>query len=324
MVADLTELKQKSKIPANQAGGSIVKEFFEANKSNIAAVMPKHMTPDRMVRIALGALRANPKLMECTTESLVGAVMQCAQLGLEPNTPLGHAYLIPFNNRKANRTDVQVIFGFRGLIDLARRSGQIISIDSHVVFENDDFEFSYGLDSNLVHKPKLNVDRGSIIGVYAVAKLKDGGHQFEVMSRNDIDHIMLQTQSKGKYGPWHDHYTEMMRKTAIRRLFKYLPVSIELAQASAIDEVASVGGNQHLETVLDGDFTVMPEDYESTEAEPEALKWPEPFTDPESGDSTWIDSEGAYFDIKEHLMDTNTKEPKVTNSGAFHKRPKLK
>ena len=105
---NIQTLKQRAKLPARQAGGGTVAEFFQANKNSMAAVLPRHINPERMLKIALHAVRAVPQLMECTTESLMGAVMTCAQLGLEPNTVLGHAYLIPFRNKKANRTDVQV------------------------------------------------------------------------------------------------------------------------------------------------------------------------------------------------------------------------
>lgn len=268
MTNNLTELRQKSKIPAAQAGGTVVAEFFAANKKSMAAVLPRHASADRMTRIALTALRNTPKLMECTTESLMGAVMQTAQLGLEPNTMLGHAYLIPFNNKRARRTDVQVIIGYKGLIDLARRSGQILSLSAHAVFENDEFDFAYGLEDRLEHIPALN-DRGAIIAFYSVAKLKDGGHVFEVMSRATVDSVMAGTQSKGQYGPWKDHFEEMGRKTVIRRLFKYLPVSIEIATATAMDEVAESGGDQHLASALDGDYSVVPDDYDPVDKEPE-------------------------------------------------------
>jgi recombination protein RecT len=254
-------LQQKSKLPANQAGGSTVKDFFEANKNSMAAVLPKHVSAERMIRIALTALRNTPDLMQCTTESLMGAVMQCAQLGLEPNTLLGHSYLIPFKNKKEQRTDVQVIIGYRGLIDLARRSGQIESLSAHAVFENDSFKFAYGLHDSLIHEPSMD-NRGDIVAFYAVAKLKDGGHVFEVMSRNTINGVMAKTQSRGAYGPWKDHFEEMGRKTVIRRLFKYLPVSIEIATATAMDEVAEVGGNQHMESVLEGDYSISSMDYD--------------------------------------------------------------
>lgn len=253
-----TDLRARAKLPANQAGGATVAQFFEANRATLQAVLPKHVSPDRMLKIALGAVRATPKLLECTTESLFGAVVQCAQLGLEPNTPMGHVYLIPFSNRAKNRTDVQVIIGYRGLLDLARRSGQIVSISAHAVRENDEFDFAFGLDERLHHVPARD-NAGAIIGFYAVAKLQGGGNAFDVMWKADVDRVMKSTQSKGAYGPWKDHYEEMGRKTAIRRLFKYLPVSIEIARAVEIDGRGEAGKDQGLDTVLSGEWTVVDE-----------------------------------------------------------------
>ena len=276
MTANLAELKKAAKLPAAKAGGGTVAKFFEHNKGAMEAVLPKHVSADRMTRIALTALRNTPGLMACTTESLMGAVMQCAQLGLEPNTILGSAYLIPFNNRRENRTDVQVIIGYKGLVDLARRSGQIVSISAHDVCDNDFFEFEYGLEEKLNHKPALN-NRGAMIAVYAVAHLKGGGHVFEVLSREQIEEVMKNTQSKGKYGPWKDHFVEMARKTVVRRLFKYLPVSIELNTALAMDAVADTGGDQHLESALKGEYEILPEDFNNAagDGEPEAANEPE-------------------------------------------------
>ncbi|RIQ47810.1 recombinase RecT, partial [Bordetella avium] len=128
----LADLKKTSKMVASQAGIGQVKAFFDSQKSTLAAVLPRHVSADRMLKIALGALRTTPKLMGCTVESLMGAVVQCSQLGLEPNTPLGHAYLIPFEKRRkqgndwvTDKIEVQIVLGYKGLIDLARRSGQI-------------------------------------------------------------------------------------------------------------------------------------------------------------------------------------------------------
>jgi recombination protein RecT len=261
----LAELKQKAKLPAKQAGGNTVAAFFESNKASLAAVLPKHVSADRMLKIALSAMRTTPKLMDCTIESLMGAVVQCAQLGLEPNTILGHAYLIPFENRKAGRTDVQVIIGYKGLLDLARRSGQIISIAAHDVCENDHFDYAYGLDERLEHKPAMG-ERGEVIAFYSVAKLVGGGHAFEVVPRAEVDKIRDASQGykmAKRYNradaPWIANYTEMGRKTCIRRLFKYLPVSIEIAQATALDTLAESGSDQKLDTALQGEWSVVPD-----------------------------------------------------------------
>ncbi|RIQ43708.1 recombinase RecT, partial [Bordetella avium] len=197
----LADLKKTSKMVASQAGIGQVKAFFDSQKSTLAAVLPRHVSADRMLKIALGALRTTPKLMGCTVESLMGAVVQCSQLGLEPNTPLGHAYLIPFEKRRkqgndwvTDKIEVQIVLGYKGLIDLARRSGQIVSIAAHAVHENDHFEYAYGLDEKLEHKPAMG-ERGAIIAFYAVAKLVGGGHAFEVMSEQQI--IEIRNASQG-------------------------------------------------------------------------------------------------------------------------------
>ncbi|HEJ2443846.1 TPA: recombinase RecT, partial [Burkholderia multivorans] len=228
-------------------------------------------SPDRMLKIALGALRTTPKLMECTVESLMGAVVQCSQLGLEPNTPLGHAYLIPFEKKKkvggewvTEKVETQIVIGYKGLIDLARRSGQVVSIAAHAVHEHDHFDYAFGLDEKLEHKPAMSA-RGRVIAFYAVAKLVGGGHAFEVMSAEQVNEIRDASQNykfarDKEKTVWGQHYEEMGRKTVLRRLFKYLPVSIELASAAALDDVGASGRSQALDTVLDGDYITPTDD----------------------------------------------------------------
>lgn len=252
------------KMTGAEAGMGNVKSFMESQRANLAAVLPKHVDADRMLKLALGAMRTTPKLLNCNVESLMGAVVTCSTLGLEPNTPLGHAYLIPFENRQKGTTDVQIVFGYKGLIDLARRSGQIVSIAAHEVCQNDEFHFSYGLDEKLIHKPALT-DRGEVIALYAVAKLVGGGYAFEVMGRDQIEEIRDASQNykfareKGKT-VWGQHFVEMGRKTVLRRLFKYLPVSIELATASNIDSNTEAGKAGNYEEALKGEYSVMPDD----------------------------------------------------------------
>lgn len=252
------------KMTGAEAGMGNVKSFMESQRANLAAVLPKHVDADRMLKLALGAMRTTPKLLNCNVESLMGAVVTCSTLGLEPNTPLGHAYLIPFENRQKGTTDVQIVFGYKGLIDLARRSGQIVSIAAHEVCANDEFHFSYGLDEKLIHKPALT-DRGEVIAFYAVAKLVGGGYAFEVMGRDQIEEIRDASQNykfareKGKT-VWGQHFVEMGRKTVLRRLFKYLPVSIELATASNIDSNTEAGKAGNYEEALKGEYSVMPDD----------------------------------------------------------------
>lgn len=204
-------------------------------KNAIASRMPKHLTADRILKTALTAINKTPKLLDCTRESLMLSIMQAAELGLEPGGALGEGYLVPYGNQ------CQFIPGYRGLISLARRSGQIVSIEAHVVHEKDEFSCTLGLDPTLEHTPAWDeADPGPLTRVYAVAKLKDGGVQFEVMSRAHIEAIRAKSKA-GKSGPWVDHFEEMARKTVVRRLFKYLPVSVELATAMELQAGAETG-----------------------------------------------------------------------------------
>lgn len=222
----------------------------------IKRALPKHLNADRMCRVALTCFRMTPKLGECDPRSVFAAVIQASQLGLEPGL-LGQAYLIPYGKQ------CNLIPGYQGLIELARRSGKIASLYAHAVRENDEFEYELGTDKTLRHKPLMDEDaRGEIIAFYAVAKLADGGVEFEVMSKGQVDKIMRATQSGGRSGPWKDHYEEMGRKTAIRRLFKWLPKSIELTTALALDDAAGKGAqNLTVEGAIEGEFVAVDEGF---------------------------------------------------------------
>lgn len=241
---------EKTQRPQTKAGSLAALLASPKMKSQFAAALPKHMTPERMARIVTTEIRKTPALVNCEQGSFLGAVIQCAQLGLEPGNSLGHAYILPYGKQ------AQLIIGYKGMIDLARRSGQIISISARVVRDGDFFEYEFGLDESLVHRPAEDGNEGEITHVYAVARLKDGGRQFEVMSKAQV--IAVQSQSKaGKSGPWVSHWEEMAKKTVIRRLFKYLPVSVEIQRAVMLDEKAEAGANQEHEYVFDGDFEVV-------------------------------------------------------------------
>ncbi|HGN2064128.1 TPA: recombination protein RecT, partial [Proteus mirabilis] len=223
-------------------------------KAQLAAALPRHMTPDRMIRIVSTEIRKTPELANCDMQSFIGAVVQCSQLGLEPGNALGHAYLLPFGNgkSKSGQSNVQLIIGYRGMIDLARRSGQIVSISARTVRQGDSFHFEYGLNENLTHIPGENED-SPITHVYAVARLKDGGVQFEVMTHNQIEKVRALSKAS-QNGPWVSHWEEMAKKTVIRRLFKYLPVSIEMQKAVILDEKAEANVDQENASVFEGEF----------------------------------------------------------------------
>ena len=187
----------------------------------MAEVLPKHMDMNRMSRIALTTIRTNPKLLECAVPSLMGAVMQAVQLGLEPGL-LGHCYILPY------KREATFVIGYKGMIDLARRSGHIQSIYAHAVHENDEFEYELGLHPKLEHKPSHG-ERGAFIGAYAVAHFKDGGYQMEFMPKSEIEKRRKRSASaNSSYSPWSSDYEEMAKKTVVRYMFKYLPISIEV------------------------------------------------------------------------------------------------
>lgn len=237
------ERKAVAKMTGRTAGGTKVHAFFDANKQSLARLLPKHMDEERFLRVAMNALRTTPKLMDATVESLFGATLFCAQIGLEPNTPMGHVYLIPFGNKKKGVTEVQVIIGYKGFIELARRSGHMVTIAAQPVYAKDTFTFDYMSPENSTHQPFLGGDRGEFIGAWAMARFKDGGMAFDFMPKDDIDKIRDGSQGystakrfNNTNTPWITHYDQMARKTAVRRLAKMLPLSVEMAAAVALDE----------------------------------------------------------------------------------------
>jgi recombination protein RecT len=162
--------------------------------------------------------------------------MDCASLGLDPDA-LGRAYLIPYEDRRNNRTVCQLQIGFKGLADLAYRSGMVATLQSQVVYANDKFEFAFGINEKLEHTPKMDGERGEPVSVYAYCRLKDGAFKFDIMSVADVNRIRDRSQgykSATKYGkdhPWITDWSEMARKTVFKRLAKMLPLSSEIREA---------------------------------------------------------------------------------------------
>jgi recombination protein RecT len=185
--------------------------------------------------MVMTALSTNPDLQKCTPESFLGAVMQAAQLGLEPNTPLGQAYLIPRNIKGTMQVTFQI--GYQGYLDLGYRSGDIAIIDAQAVRENDFFEYEYGLEPKLKFKPSLT-NRGPVIAYYAMFKTKAGGYNFLVMSKEDIEAFKKQHVDNygSKYSPWNTSYDAMAKKTVLKQVIKYAPKKSEFARALASDE----------------------------------------------------------------------------------------
>lgn len=247
--------KPAPKTQVSTAKTNTLVDMVQKYEPQIRAALPRHITPERMTRIVMTEVRKNPKLAECDKASFFGAVIQCAQMGLEPGTGLGHAYLLPFSNK--GQMEVQLIVGYQGMIDLAERSGKV-TIDAHVIYEKDEFEFTLGVEPTIKHVPYFGSgDRGEVKGAYAVARYADGRFKFRVLSRSDIDAARNASKSgKSNYSPWATHYDEMARKTAIRRLFKMLPKSPEsvLASAERIESKAEANESQELGNVFEAEI----------------------------------------------------------------------
>ncbi|ATV35422.1 recombinase RecT [Fusobacterium pseudoperiodonticum] len=210
-------------------------DVIQAGAKQFATALPKHVNSERFVRIAITTIRQNPKLAKCSQESLLGALMVSAQLGLEPGN-LGQCYLIPFENKKAGTVECQFQIGYKGLIELLRRSGQLSDIYSYTVYENDDFNIEYGLSRTLTHKPNFD-EKGEIKGFYAVAILKDGAKAFEYMTKDEVvKHEEKYRKGSYKNDVWNKNFVEMSQKTVVKKLLKWLPVSVEFLEMAAKDE----------------------------------------------------------------------------------------
>lgn len=231
-LAERTETQNK---PVKLTKSMSIKDLIKAMEPEIKRALPQVITPERFTRMALSALNATPKLKECSQMSFLGALMNAAQLGLEPNTPLGQAYLIPYRNK--GQMECQFQIGYKGLIDMVYRNENIQTVQSQCVYENDEFEYELGLEPKLIHKPALK-DRGDLILVYALWKSKNGGYGFEVMSKEDIDaHARKFSQSFGSsYSPWKTNYEEMAKKTVIKKCLKYAPLKSDFVRAVSNDE----------------------------------------------------------------------------------------
>lgn len=262
---------------------SRLKDMVTRNWPRIQAVIGNNMSPERLMQMCISEINRTPHLTECTPESVLSCFMKCSALGLEPSSVngLGGSYVIPFRNGKTRQYEATFVIGYKGMLDLARRSGEISSISARAVHEGDEFHYSYGLHEDLVHVP---CDKpGKLTHVYMVANFKDGSHYFQVMTKADIDKARNQSKAANS-GPWVSHYEEMARKTVIRRAFPYLPVSVEAKNAAVSDE-RTPDYSDVFHPIMDADddpVDVTVEDIEATQTEanePEPADWAEQAAD---------------------------------------------
>ncbi len=235
----VTALTQKAQ--ENRQKSKPIEVLIQNSLKELGKAVPSHLSPERMVRIALTTIRLNPKLAECTPASFLGALFQSAQLGLEPNVE-GQAYIIPYENSKKVGKDwittkeAQFQIGYKGYVELFYRHESASSLDMQTVRENDVFEYEYGTNPRLKHCPILK-ERGEVIAYYAVAHLKNGGNLFQVMSKEEC---MKHGQAHSKCftsssSPWVKDPDAMCKKTVLIQLMKLLPKSVEIQKALAMD-----------------------------------------------------------------------------------------
>lgn len=247
-----TPARRDQRQPARRDEAPSLVDMIGGMKGEIAKCLPETASPERVARLALTAIRITPKLAESTPASFFGALLSAATLGLDVNTPLGHAYLIPFNRKVKGPngssgwvTECQLIVGYRGMIELGRRSGVVTKTKATVVRAGDEFFVEEGCAPVLRHRPSLAADRHTapMSFVYAVAHLVTGGEVFQWLSRGDVEARRQRSRAKDS-GPWVTDYQAMAMKTAVRALFPWLPQSAEmqtLATAVALDHAADRG-----------------------------------------------------------------------------------
>ena len=232
-----------------------IKDLLEMRKGEIAKAAPRIIDTKRLMRICLSSIQKNPLLLECSPASLYRCVMDAATFGLTPDGATNEAHLVPFYSSKKKGYEAQFMPGYSGIIKLALQSGYINGVELHEVYQNDEFEYEYGLDQKLIHRPTEG-NPGDLRAVYCIVLLSTGHKTFEVMTiKKAEEHRYKFSKSKTKdgkhYGPWVDHFNAMALKTVLKRGLKYTPKSSELAGALKLDGMQEAGIDRDDPEILD-------------------------------------------------------------------------
>lgn len=242
-----------------------VKRIIELKKSQLMLSFQNDQQKLNKFESNLLRLCANSSLKDCSPMSIVGAAMQAVYLGLDLDPILGQAYVVPRWNNKLKRTEASFLTGYQGFVELIRRSGKLLSYNTVLIYERENWNLEYTLFGiNFSHKPLSPSKRGDkIIGGYMIAFLKDGGNHLEFMWNEEIESIeLLSDSAKSNFSPWKANSLSreaMMKKTVIRRAFKSLPKSNEIAKVVALEE-ATEAGNINYEKVIDGEEAIIAQD----------------------------------------------------------------
>lgn len=239
----LSKIENRKEVLSKQTSpAALIKQEVQKRLPEIRAALPSHVDAMRFERVILSTIRENPNLLKCEVASLVGCGLLAAQYGLEPG-PLGQCYFIPYGAK------AQFQLGYKGMIELARRSGKVTNIYAQPVYANDEFLYEFGDKPSIKHKPKFT-DRGELVAFYAVGFLTEGAPQFDVMSKQEVDAIRTRSKAANS-GPWVSDYNAMGCKTVIKKLCKLLPISIEAAEALQKDSEREFEEREPLQIQLD-------------------------------------------------------------------------
>ena len=279
--------KKNNNLTPAQRKQDTVRGLLKSMEGEIKNALPSYLPVEKFIRTALTAINSNPKLAECSQESLLAAIMNSAQLGLEFNTPLGEAYLIPYGRK------VNFQLGYQGLLKLAYNTGQFKRITAREVRENESFDFDYGT-GEITHKPCFKGDSGDVIGYYAIYQTKDGGQDVFYFSKADAERYGKTFSQSYNSGPWKTNFDAMAKKSALIQVLKYAPKAIEsqtLVQATSFDnanfEKSSTAESG--ERVYQVDYEIEPEVVEDEKEAPANV-------DKETGEVIEVNKQSGFFD----------------------------
>lgn len=254
----------KASIPERAKALGQMVDFYQ---NDITAILPKHVDFHRMKQLFVLSVKNVPKLLDCEPASLMKALFTAASMGLEPDPYFGQVYLLPYGK------NVQVIPGYKGLLQLVRNSGEITSITAQAVCKNDVFEYNLASGERPKHVPPFS-DRGDAQAYYCIANFRDGGFHFELMTKEDVEKIKARSAAaKSGSSPWNTDYDEMAKKTVIRRAVKRLPISLSKQARVALMAEDAYATGKVLEVDTNGDAVdIWAEPVEEAPAQTETKK----------------------------------------------------
>jgi len=285
--------------------------FLKAKANIIKALVPRHQDARRLAMIVHQSVQRTPALLDCSFDSLVGSILECFRLGLEPGGIGGEAYLIPLKDRGVMKANLWM--GYKGLCRLAYNSGQVGYISAEAVYEGDEFSYELGTSPHVTHKPCGVSDPAKITHFYAILHLRDSHPVFKVMTDDEVLKVKNRSRAGGN-GPWVTDYAAMGCKTVIKRVLRTAPLSQELQQAIGFDDLAEVGKDQGVEQVWDVPVEVV-------DGDPAAAPSPEFIKFIRSLRSQWMKKIEASWEDFQSLAASTLGDDRAPDIGGWDDKP---